>query len=160
MRFTAIIMLGCLAGLERSWAVLITQLMLPRTPFCALWLSWDSLLGIREPRAYLTTTAKRLIVDRIRRQALEEVHLTELAIFAEAGEGYPSPEQIVATLQALEQIAVALEGVSVKAREAFLLHFLEGQSHAEIATHLGVSTRMVGKYLVQSLSCCLQGVTP
>jgi RNA polymerase sigma-70 factor (ECF subfamily) len=34
--------------------------------------SRDALLGMAEPRAYLTTTARRLLVDRARRQALAQ----------------------------------------------------------------------------------------
>lgn len=110
-----------------------------------------SSLSIDEPRAYLTTTAKRLLVDRARRKLLEETYLAEMAFAAETIPGYPSPEEILIALQALEQISLALERVSAKAREAFLLHYLEGQTHAMIASHLGVSTKMIQKYLIQSL---------
>ncbi|MBI2306276.1 MAG: sigma-70 family RNA polymerase sigma factor [Rhodocyclales bacterium] len=119
--------------------------------------SRDALLGIQEPRAYLTTTAKRLLVDRVRRQSIEAAYLSELAHAAETLPGYPSPEQTLATLQALEEIGAALQGVSAKAREAFLLHYLDGQTHAAIAAQLDVSTRMVRKYLVQALANCLRG---
>lgn len=111
-------------------------------------------LSIDEPRAYLTTTAKRLLVDRARRRLLEEAYLAEMTFAAETASGYPSPEEILVALQALEQISVALEKVSTKAREAFLLHYLEGQTHAAIASRLGVSTKMIQKYLIQSLLQC------
>lgn len=119
--------------------------------------SRDALLGIQEPRAFLTTTAKRLLVDRVRRQSIEQAYLSELAHAAETLAGHPSPEQTLATLQALEEISAALQGVSAKAREAFLLHYLDGQTHAAIAVQLGVSTRMVRKYLVQALANCQRG---
>lgn len=118
--------------------------------------SRDALLGMREPRAYLTTTAKRLLLDRARRQLIEQSYLSELALTAEATATYPAPEDILVALQALEQISLALEGVSAKAREAFLLHYLDGQTHAAIATHLGVSTKMIQKYLIQALMHCHQ----
>lgn len=116
--------------------------------------SRDALLGMREPRAYLSTTAKRLLIDRARRHALEQAYLAELALHAETLPGYPSPETLLETLQALEQIGAALEGVSAKARDAFLLHYLEGQTHAAIAAQLGVSTKMIQKYLIQCLLQC------
>lgn len=122
--------------------------------FMRILASRDALLGMREPRAYLTSTAKRLLVDRARRQVLEQAYLAELAHAAEAGDGHPSPEQTLIVLQALEQIGQALEIVSAKAREAFLLHYLDGEPHAVIASTLGVSTRMVRKYLVQALLQC------
>lgn len=116
--------------------------------------SRDALLGVSEPRAYLTTTAKRLIVDRARRQVLEQAYLAELSLMADANAGFPSPEEILESLQALQQISAALDGISVKAREAFMLHYLDGQTHAAVAAHLGVSTKMVQKYLIQALVAC------
>lgn len=116
--------------------------------------SHEALPDMREPRAYLTTTAKRLLVDRARRQLIEQAYLAELAIAVEIQQDYPSPEQIVATFQALEQICTALDGVSTKAREAFLRHYLDGETHAAVADHLGVSTKMVQKYLIQVLMRC------
>lgn len=116
--------------------------------------SRDALLGIQEPRAYLTTTAKRLLVDRARRQSIEQAYLGELALAAETMGGHPSPEEILLTLQALEQIGTALQGLSAKARDAFLLHYLDGLTYAAIAGQLGVSTKMVQKYLIQALTHC------
>lgn len=118
--------------------------------------SRDALFGMREPRAYLSTTAKRLLVDRARRQLLERGYLAELALVMEAVEGAPSPDEILMAVQALEQIAGALAGISARAREAFLLHYLDEQPQAAVAQQLGVSTRMVQKYLVQALLACRQ----
>jgi RNA polymerase sigma-70 factor (ECF subfamily) len=122
--------------------------------FVRILASRDALCGMREPRAYLTTTAQRLMVDRIRRETIERAYLAELAIVMEGAPVQPSPEQILLTLEALAQIAELLSGVSVKAREAFLLHYLEDIPHGEIARRLEVSTRMVHKYLVQCLVQC------
>lgn len=116
--------------------------------------SRDALIGMREPRAYLTTTAKRLMLDRARRQVIEQAYLAELAIAAETIAGYPDPEEILLAVEALEQISYALQAVPDNARDAFLLHYLDGRTHAEVATRLGVSTRMVQKYLVQALVKC------
>ncbi|SDO19331.1 RNA polymerase sigma-70 factor, ECF subfamily [Rhodoferax sp. OV413] len=120
--------------------------------------SRDALLGMREPRAYLTTTAQRLIVDRARHRHLEQAYLAELALAAESMSGYPSPEEILVAVQAMEHIGTALQNLSEKARTAFLLHYLDGQTHASIANQLGVSTKMVQKYLAQSLLHCHQAL--
>lgn len=111
-------------------------------------------LNLREPRAFLATTARRLLIDRARRSKIEQAYLEALYQAAENLEGFPSPEQIMQAVQALEQIALALRGLSDKAQQAFLLRHLDGLGHAEIATRLGVSTKMVQKYLVQALLHC------
>lgn len=118
--------------------------------------SRDTLLGIREPRAYLVTTAKRLMVDQARRKLIEDAYLHELTLAASHAGSAASPEQILETLQALSHIEMALDGLSPKARQAFLLHYLDGETHQSIAEQLGVSTRMVRKYLVQALEHCLR----
>jgi RNA polymerase sigma factor (sigma-70 family) len=147
------------AWLRRRLGCPDTAADLAHDTFLRLIASRDALLGLREPRAYLTTTAKRLLVDRARRARLEEAYLAGLALAAEEGEGHPPPERVLAALEALEQIAEALDGVPPKARDAFLGHYLEGQTHAEVAARLGVSTRMVRKYLVQVLVHCGRRVT-
>ncbi|MBN3727955.1 sigma-70 family RNA polymerase sigma factor, partial [Burkholderia sp. Ac-20379] len=95
--------------------------------------SRDVLLGLREPRAYLTTTAQRLLVDRSRRQAIERAYLDGLEHLAETQPGYPSPVDILMAVEALEQIDAALDGAPPKVREAFLRHYLEEETHAAIA---------------------------
>ena len=114
----------------------------------------DRLPHLDEPRAFLTTTAKRLLVDRSRRQAVEQAYMAELEALSGQLPCFPSPDEILVAVQSLERIAAALERLSVRARDAFLLHFLAGESHAAIAGQLGVSTRMVHKYLVQALVAC------
>ena len=116
--------------------------------------SRDALLGMREPRAYLTTTAQRLMLDRARRRLVEQAYLAELTLLMDDGHCGPSPEETLMALQALEQIGAALAGLPPKASQAFLLHYLDQRSHADVAAQLGVSVRMVHKYLVQALLQC------
>ncbi|MRW89758.1 sigma-70 family RNA polymerase sigma factor [Duganella sp. FT80W] len=116
--------------------------------------SRDVMFGVQEPRAYLTTAAKHLLANRARRQLIEQAYLEELAHAANQVDGYPSPEQIYAAMQALEQISDALQGLAVKPRQAFLLHYLDDLTQSEVAASLGVSTRMVQKYLAQALLHC------
>lgn len=123
--------------------------------FARIIASRDALFGVQQqPRAYLTTTAKNLLIDRARRKVLQDAYLAELALLADTLEGHASPEDTMMALQALEQIASALERVPAKAREAFMLHYLDDQPQSVVAARLGVSTRMVQKYLVQALLQC------
>ncbi|MCU1763581.1 sigma-70 family RNA polymerase sigma factor [Pseudomonas sp. 14P_8.1_Bac3] len=123
--------------------------------FVRILTSRDSLTSLREPRAFLTTTARRLIIDGARRRQIEDAYLRELALTVEMLEGYQqSPEQILLTLEALEQIAFVLDGLAHKAQQAFLLYFLEGLGQADIALRLEVSERMVRKHLMNALLHC------
>lgn len=108
----------------------------------------------REPRAFLATVARRLLIDRSRRYKLERAYLEELSRHVEHLEQAPSPEALLAAVQALEHIARALERMTARARQAFILRYLEGMSHGQIAEQLQVSTKTVQKYLVQALLQC------
>ena len=114
----------------------------------------ESVASLREPRAFLSTTARRLIIDQVRRKHIENAYLQELALTAEALEGFQSPEHILSTLEALEHIAFMLEGLHDNVRQAFVLYYLDSLTQSEIARQLGLSDRTVRKYLIQALLHC------
>ena len=123
--------------------------------FVRILASREALGALREPRAFLTTTARHLIIDRARRRQIEDAYLRELALTIEVLEGcQQSPEQILLTLEALEQIAFVLDGLCLNARQAFLLYFLEGLRQGEIASQLQISARMVRTHLMNALAHC------
>ncbi len=43
-------------------------------------------------------------------------------------EGALAPEAVLAAIQSLQELVCALGELSLKAREAFLLHYLDGES--------------------------------
>lgn len=116
--------------------------------------SRDALLLASNSRGYIATTARNLLIDRARRQRLEKAYLQELALLALDHPGALGAERIWETLDALEQICRMLDGLGEKPRQAFLLHYLEGQPQAQVAAQLGISVRMVQKHLVQVLLHC------
>lgn len=117
-------------------------------------MSSHELMELNEPRAYLIKAASRLMIDEARHKKIESLYLSELSRTCHVLESYPSPEEIVATMRTLEQIVLVLEALPNKLRETFLLHQISGLPQEEIAKRLGVSTRMVRKYLVQALVHC------
>jgi len=126
--------------------------------FIRLLRSPEKLADLRQPRAFLSTTARRLIIDESRRKRLEAAYLAELARHCEHSDGAPSPERLNATFEMLEKLCFALDGLTTKAREVFLLRYLEQLPQAEIADRLSISERMVRRYLVQALVHCNQAL--
>jgi RNA polymerase sigma-70 factor (ECF subfamily) len=116
----------------------------------------DELFGIKEPRAYLTSIAKNLLIDQVRRKRIEQAYLDGLSQMEYMLDGVTSPEEQMQIIQALDQMCKALEDVSAKAQQAFILHYLEGYTHKEVAEQLGVSTKMIQKYLANCLIRCYQ----
>nr|WP_305079957.1 sigma-70 family RNA polymerase sigma factor [Methylobacillus glycogenes] len=103
---------------------------------------------ILEPRAYLTTIAKRLMVDFFRRADLERAYLAELAALPEALQ--PSPEQRLQALQLLQEMDQMLDGLSPRVRQAWLYSRLDGLKHADIAELMDVSVPRVRQYLARA----------
>lgn len=107
----------------------------------------------REPRPYLITIAKRLVIDHGRRTSLERAYLDALAQLPEPVA--PSPEQRLLVLETLQRIDAVLDGLPARARTAFLLAQLEGLTYAEIGTRLGVTERSVKRYVAQAFEHCI-----
>jgi len=113
----------------------------------------DAAAAVREPRDFLVTLAKRVMVDFFRRKTLERAYLEMLALIPEAYA--PSPEQRQCLLESLQQIDGMLDGLGPKVKQAFLLSQLEGLSYADIALQLGVSVSSVKKYMARATEHCL-----
>lgn len=110
--------------------------------------SHQGLNDVREPRAFLTTIAKRQMFQLWRRRDLEQAYLESLALQSEAMA--PSAEERQMFIEALEGVALALQGLSAKAQQAFLYSQLDGLTYGEIADKLGVSASMVRQYMAQA----------
>ena len=113
----------------------------------------DALSSLRDPRSFLCTVAKRVMVDLFRRNALEKAYLEMLALMPEALA--PSAEDRESQLETLQLIDTMLDGLSGKTREAFLLSQLEGLTYSEIAHKLAVSVSSVKKYVAKAVEHCL-----
>ncbi len=108
---------------------------------------------LQEPRAYLLTIGKRLLINLQRKRSLEQAYLDALAELPEACA--PSPEQrwvLLETLQALDEL---LDGLPPAVRLAFLLSQLEGLTYREIGERLQVSERTIKRYMAQAYEHCL-----
>lgn len=103
---------------------------------------------VQEPRAFLTTIAKRLLFTLWRRRELERAYLETLALQPE--ELAPSPEERAVLLETLEHIAQALDGLPLKARQAFLLSQIDGLTYQAIADQLDISLSTVRRHMAEA----------
>ena len=126
---------------------------LSQDTFLRLHASDQPLDELREPRAYLLTLGKRLLINFYQRRSLEQAYLEALALLPEACA--PSPEQRWILLEALQALDALLDGLPAPVRRAFLLAQLEGLSYREIAERVRVSERTVKRYMAQAYEHCL-----
>ena len=109
---------------------------------------------IAQPRAYLTTVARRLMVNHFERQSLERAYLASLALLPEAL--VPSVEERAILLETLHELDALLDELPPPVRTAFLMSQLEGLSYDEIAARLKLSVRTVTRYMAQGFRQCLR----
>lgn len=114
----------------------------------------ENLEALRQPRAFLTTTATRIVISQARRREVERACLEALAMVAPQESEATAPDQLLHTVQTLVALAALLDGLSDKARQAFLLYRLEDMPQAEIAAMLGVSVSRVKQYVAQAMVHC------
>ena len=114
--------------------------------------------SLHEPRAFLATVARGLLVDHYRRASLERAYLEALANLPVAE--VPSPETRELMLETLLEIDRLLDGLRPRVREAFLLAQLDGLSYAQIATRMGLSLSSIQQYMTQALSHCYKALYP
>ena len=116
------------------------------------------LLNLEQPgaisflRAFLFKTAANLAIDRRRRDITHD-RASALPLFHEFVDKR-TPERRVAGAQTLQRLSRLIEAMPAKCQQAFILYQIDGLEFDEIARRLGISERMVRKYVVRALLHC------
>ena len=108
--------------------------------------------GATGERSYLATIARGLCIDHWRRRQLEQDWLEAMAARPEPLQA--SPEQQALIIETLHEVDAMLLRLPHKVRRAFLMAQLDDMPYREIALAIGVSERMVKKYLAQAFLHC------
>jgi RNA polymerase sigma factor (sigma-70 family) len=119
---------------------------------------------ILNPAAYLYRLGSNLMLDRLKQQKRSMRRDTEWRVGQTSSLGDFDIAQITPADDALDarqrlaRIVAVVESLPAPVRQAFRLHKLEGLSHAETSTAMGVSRSSVEKYIMTSLACILEKV--
>ena len=129
------------------------------------------LLQLQEPgtpslfRAYLFKTATNLAIDRLRRRTVRQ-RVERFELFEELNPSGNEADDPAYQVLAGEQTALlfrCLEELPEKCQQVFRLHRLEGLDQHEVAARLGLSDRMVRRYVTYVMVYCrlrLDGMSP
>ena len=96
--------------------------------------------------------AKGLVIDRHRRQLIEQAYPDALAQQPE--DFAPSPEDRAIALQGLLRIDAMLTRLAPKVRETFFLSQFDELTYGEIAARLSISVAAVRKYMLKAMEAC------
>lgn len=108
---------------------------------------------LREPRAYLTSVARSLMIDMFRRRSIEQAYQEVLAAQPEALADSPETRELI--IEALMEIDRLLDSLGERGRNIFIMAQIEGLSFAEISRQLNVSVNTVRKHFIRAMAQCL-----
>lgn len=112
-----------------------------------------SLLEIEQPRAYLTTVAKSLMLNWFNRRNIEQAYLEVLANQPEFE--HPSPEQRYLIVETLIEVIQLLDALPDQIRDVFLHAQLENMNYQQIADQFNLSLSTVKRHIKKAYIHCL-----
>ncbi|MEX2615141.1 MAG: RNA polymerase sigma factor [Alphaproteobacteria bacterium] len=109
---------------------------------------------VDEPRAYLFQVAANAARDRMARDrtstsVIDGGPVPEVAPCAE-----PDAETAAIARERLSLLADAVDELTPRCREVFLMSRLDGLTNGEIAARLGISRNMVEKHIIRAMLHC------
>jgi RNA polymerase sigma factor (sigma-70 family) len=117
-------------------------------------LSFSRQQTIRHPRAFLYQTAKNLALDHLRKDRVQGLHVTDLDEAAQMPADQPSAERVLLDRERVDQFLAAMETMSPRSREVFVLHRVQELSYRQIAHRLNISESAVEKNIMRALTHC------
>lgn len=117
-----------------------------------------SVAHIRDGRAYLFTTARMVVLQRIRRNRIVAIEsLTEAETLA-IEDSDPGPERRAGARRELERVRKLIENLPVACREIFELRRVQGVPQRQIAERLGVAEHTVEQQSMRGLKLILKAI--
>ena len=118
----------------------------------------DSVAHIRSGRSYFFTTARTMLLDRIRRERIVRIDsMTEMKALRLADDD-PGPERRVSARMELDRVRRLIEALPDRCREIFELRRVQGVPQREIAERLGIAEHIVEAQAVRGLKLILKAL--
>lgn len=112
----------------------------------------DHIPTLENPKAYLSTVARGLMLNHWRRQALERAYLELLSQQPEPT--YPSEEAQAMVIETLVELADILNGLPERSKTVFVKARIDGLSYQAIAEQLDITVNMVQKAMSKAMLNC------
>lgn len=121
------------------------------------------LLQLQDPgtpsllRAYLFKTATNLAIDRLRHRRVQHQAEEQPELFENltaTGVELDDPAKQLLEREQTDRLLGYLQELPIKCQQVFNLHRLEGVPQHEVALRLGISPRMVRRYVTYAMVYC------
>lgn len=117
-----------------------------------------SVAHIRDGRGYLFTTARMLVLQRIRRNRIVTIDsLTEAEALA-LQDSDPGPERIAGGRRELARVRRLISDLPPACREIFELRRVQGMPQRQIAKRLGIPEHIVEQQAIRGLKLILKAI--
>lgn len=118
----------------------------------------DSVEHVRDPKAFLMQTAKNILIDRLRHDAV--VHIEAVANLEELDlpESAPSAERVALARAELKWVLGLVSNLPDRCKRVFRARKIYGLSQDETAASLGITENVVEKEMSRGLKLVAQMV--
>lgn len=113
---------------------------------------------IESGRAYLFTTARRIVIERVRRARIVNIQTVTEIDALDIVYDEPSPERVAAGRRELERVKKLIEGLPDRCRQVFEMRKIHGISQREIAQKLGINEHIVENDVMKGLRIILKAL--
>jgi RNA polymerase sigma factor (sigma-70 family) len=103
------------------------------------------------PKRFLLTTARNLLIDRVRREHVVPIEAVADLEALSVALDQPGPDRVAVARDELRRLQAALDRLPPRCREAIILGHIEGLSGTEIAARMGVTKFTVSEHLANGV---------
>lgn len=108
---------------------------------------------VANARALLFEVGRNLLIDRHRQSKLRR-HESDEGLVDLSGPAAAEPESVYAGNQRVVLLVATIEALPPRCRKAFVLHKIEGLSHADVAREMGITLNMVERHVMLAVAAC------
>lgn len=122
-------------------------------------LSMPGVEHIREPKGFVVRTAKNLVMDRMRRDAIVSIEAMNNLEELEVADDAPSPERVALARAELNWVMGLIANLPPRCKRVMMARRVDGMSQIETAASLGVSERVVEKEMFRGMKLIAEMVS-
>jgi RNA polymerase sigma-70 factor (ECF subfamily) len=104
-----------------------------------------------KPQQFIVTTARNLLIDRLRRERIVAMEAVADLDALEAAVDIPGPERIAIARDELRLLQRAMERLPRRTQEIIVMRRVEGLSRPEISLRLGISQETVSAHVTDGM---------